>query len=113
MAAAPDYTTDGSTQALVDSVYRRVLSPNSQNTLQPADIIAFLDEEMRTTILPLILAAQEEFFVKNFDQLVIQGQYAYTIPPRAAFATWRDVVFVDANRNELNMSMLSPEYLKS
>lgn len=112
MVAMPDYTTDGSTQALVDSVYRRVLSPNSQNTLQPADIIAFLDEEMRTTIVPLVLAAQEEFWVQYFDQPVIQNQYEYTIPPRAAFATWRDVVFVDNNNNELNMSMLSPEYLK-
>src|ERR1700676_1631776 len=107
-----DYTTDGSTHARVNSVYRRCLSPNSQNVLQPDDIIAFLDEEMRTTILPLVLAAQEEFNVQNFDQPVVSGQFNYTIPPRAAFATWRDVVFVDNNNNELNMSMLSPEYLK-
>ena len=109
---SPDYTVDGSTLAMVNSVYRRCLSPNSQNTLQPNDIIAFLDEEMRTTIIPLVLAAQEEFWVQNFDQPVIQNQYNYTIPERAAFATWRDVVFVDANNNELNMSQLSPEYIK-
>lgn len=108
----PDYTVDGSSLALVDSVYRGILSPNSQNTLQPDDIIAFLDQEMRTTIVPLVLAAQEEFWVTNYDQPVLQGVYNYTIPKRAAFATWRDVVFVDSNRNELNMSMLSPEYLK-
>lgn len=108
----PDYTTDGSALALVNSVYRGVLSPNSQNTLQPVDIIAFLDQEMRTTILPLILAAQEEFFVTNYDQPVIQGVFSYTIPKRASFATWRDVVFVDQNRNEISMSMLSPEYIK-
>jgi hypothetical protein len=111
-AVTPDYTTDGSSLAIVSSVYRAILSPNSQNTLQPADIIAFADQEMRTTIVPLVLAAQEEFWVTNFDQPVIQNQYAYTIPPRAAFATWRDVVFVDHNFNEINMSMLSPEYLK-
>lgn len=110
--AAPDYTVDGSTLALVNSVYRGVLSPNSQNTLQPEDIIAFLDQEMRTTIVPLVLAAQEEFWVTNYDQPVLQGVFNYTIPKRAAFATWRDVVFVDNNNNEINMSMLSPEYLK-
>lgn len=110
--AQPDYTTDGSNLALVKSVYRAILSPNSQNTLQPEDIIAFLDQEMRTTIVPLVLAAQEEFWVTNYDQPVIQGVFNYTIPKRAAFATWRDVVFVDANNNEINMSMLSPEYLK-
>ena len=112
VAQQPDYTTDGSTLALVNSVYRGCLSPDSQNTLQPADIIAFLDQEMRTTIVPLVLAAQEEFWVTNYDQPVIQNVYNYTIPKRAAFATWRDVVFVDANRCEINMSMLSPEYLK-
>lgn len=110
--AQPDYTTDGSALALVNSVYRAILSPNSQNTLQPVDIIAFLDQEMRTTIIPLVLAAQEEFWVTNYDQPVLQGVFNYTIPQRAAFATWRDVVFVDRNNNEINMSMLSPEYLK-
>jgi len=72
-ALQPDYTTDGSALAMVNSVYRRLLSPNSQNTILPVDIIQFLDEEMRTTIDPLILAAQEEFFVKNIDQPVLQG----------------------------------------
>ena len=108
----PDYTVDGSAQALVSSVYRGVLSPNAQNAQQPADVIAFLDQEMRTTIVPLVLAAQEEFWVTNYDQPVLQGVFNYTIPKRAAFATWRDVVFVDNNGQELNMSMLSPEYLK-
>ncbi len=108
----PDYTTDDTNRSLVDSVYRGCLSPNAQNLYQPADVIAFLDQEMRTTIVPLVLAAQEEFWVKNYDQPVLQNVFNYTIPKRAAFATWRDVVFVDNNNNEINMSMLSPEYLK-
>ena len=112
MVASPEYTVDGSSLAMVNSVYRRILSPNSQNTILPVDVIAFIDEEMRTTILPLILAAQEEFYVQNIDQPVLQGVFNYTIPKRASIATWRDVVFVDANKNEINMSMLSPEYLK-
>src|SRR4029077_5102779 len=108
----PDYTTDATDRALISSVYRGILSPNAQQAIQPNDVIAFLDQEMRTTIVPLVLAAQEEFWVTNYDQPVLQNVFNYTIPKRAAFATWRDVVFVDANNNELNMSMLSPEYLK-
>jgi hypothetical protein len=108
----PDYTVDGSTLALVNSVYRGCLAPNAQNALVPEDVIAFLDQEMRTTIVPLVLAAQEEFWVTNIDQPVLTGVHNYTIPKRAAFATWRDVVFVDPNKMEINMSMLSPEYLK-
>jgi hypothetical protein len=112
VTAQPDYTTDATSVGLVSSVYRGILAPNAQQAQQPADIIAFLDEEMRTTIVPLVLAAQEEFWVTNYDQPVLPGVFNYTIPDRAAFATWRDVVFVDANRNEINMSMLSSEYLK-
>lgn len=111
-AISPDYTTDSSERAIVESVYRGCLNPNSRNTYLPADVIAFLDQEMRTTIVPLVLAAQEEFWVVNYDQPVLQNVYNYTIPERAAFATWRDVVFVDNNNQEINMSMLSTEYLK-
>jgi hypothetical protein len=111
-AVTPDYTTDATVLGLVNSVYRGALSPNAQNALQPVDIIAFLDQEMRTTIVPLVLAAQEEFWVKNYDQPVLTGIFNYTIPKRAAFATWRDVVFVDNAGLEINLSMLSSEYLK-
>lgn len=112
VTAAPDYTVDGSSLALVSSVYRGILAPNAQNAQQTVDVIALLDQEMRSSIVPLVLAAQEEFWVTNYDQPVVQNVFAYTIPKRAAFATWRDVVFVDNAKQEINMSMLSPEYLK-
>lgn len=86
--------------------------PLSQNTLTSGVIIEALDEEMRSTIVPLILAAQEEYYVQNNDQTLVAGTYIYTIPKRAAFATWRDVVFVDTLGNEINMTNLPPEYVK-
>lgn len=115
---APDFTVDasgdqGSTaQSLVASAYRRTLAPNAAGAIQAGDVITFLDEEMRSTIVPLVLAAQEEFWVQNIDQTVVAGTYNYTIPKRAAFATWRDVVFVDSNSMEIAMTELSPEYIK-
>lgn len=118
MVAAPDYTVDNtgtqgtSATSLVASVYRHTLAPNAQSLLQPNDVIAFLDEELRNCIVPLVLSAQEEYYVQNYDQAVVSGVFNYTIPARAAFATWRDVVFVDGNSNEINMTQLAPEYLK-
>jgi hypothetical protein len=118
MTATIDFTVDAtgtqgsSAQSLVASAYRRTLAPNAAGAIQPDDVITFLDEEMRSTIVPLVLAAQEEFWVKNFDQAIVAGTYNYTIPPRAAFATWRDVVFVDTNGMEINLTDLAPEYLK-
>lgn len=112
MTASIDYTVDQSTLSLVQSVLTHSLMPLSQNTLTSGVIIEALDEEMRSTIVPLILAAQEEYYVQNNDQTLVAGTYIYTIPKRAAFATWRDVVFVDTLGNEINMTNLPPEYVK-
>lgn len=118
MVATPDYTVDftgtqGPTAtSLVASAYRRTLAPNAVSSIQPGDVITMLDEEMRSTIAPLVQAAQEEFWVTNIDTQVLANTYNYTIPSRASFANWRDVVFVDTNGMELNLTQLSPEYVK-
>jgi hypothetical protein len=118
VVATRDYTVDFSgTQgsaatSLVASAYRRTLAPNAPGSIQPGDVITMLDEEMRSIVAPLVLAAQEEFWVQNIDTPVLQNVYTYTIPQRASFATWRDVVFLDTNGMEINMTELSPEYLK-
>lgn len=112
MTASIDYTVDETDLSLVKSVQTHILMPLSDNTVGSDRIIEYLDEEMRTTVQPLILAAQEEFYVQNYDQDLVAGTYNYTIPQRASFATWRDVVFVDSMGNEINMSALPPEYVK-
>lgn len=112
MVASVDYTVDKTSLSIVDSVETNALMPLSQNTIDEERIIEMLDEEMRSTVVPLVLAAQEEFYVQNYDQDLVAGTYRYTIPPRAAFATWRDVVLVDPNGNEIAMSELPPEYVK-
>lgn len=111
MPTTIDYTVNG-TLGIVNSVQLRVLAPLSQNTFTEAQLIEALDEEMRSTIVPLVLAAKEEFYVQNYDQSPVAGTYSYTIPQRAAFATWRDIVWVDANGSEIAMTELAPEYTK-
>lgn len=112
MTTALDYTVDKTDLSIVDSVQQHSLMPFSANTITPAKIIEFLDEDMRSTLLPLIMAAQEEFYVQNYDQSLVLGTYSYTIPRRASFATWRDVVLVDSMGNEINMTNLPTEYVK-
>ena len=112
MTTTVDYTVDKTDLSLYKSVQIRMLMPLSSNTLTATQIIELLDQEMRSTVVPLISAAQEEFYVQNYDQTPVAGVYNYTIPPRAAFATWRDVVFADAMGNEINMTELAPEYVK-
>lgn len=112
MTTAIDYTVDQTSLSLVKSVQAHPLMPISANTLTEAQIIEFLDEEMRSTVVPLILASQEEFYVQNYDQTLVVGTYNYTINARAAFATWRDIVLVDGIGNEINMTEIPPEYVK-
>jgi len=112
MTSALDYTVDKTDLSIVDSVQAHPLFPLSANTLTEARIIEFLDEDMRSTVLPLVLAAREEFYVQNYDQTPVTGVYNYTIPKRASFATWRDVVYVDTIGNEIAMTELPPEYTK-
>lgn len=112
MTTSIDFTVDSTDNSVVQSVLTRVLMPISDNTLTEARIIELLDEEMRSTVMPLVLAAKEEFYVQNYDQTPVSGVYDYTIPQRALFATWRDVVWVDTNGNEMAMTELPPEYVK-
>lgn len=112
MTAAIDYTVDKTALSLVNSVQARILMPLSDNTLDSARIIELMSEEMMSTIEPLVLAAHEEFYVQNYDQSLVAGTYNYSIPPRAAFATWRDIVLVDTLGNEIAMTELPPEYVK-
>lgn len=118
VVAAPDYTVDATgvqgpdAHSLVASAYRKCLAPNAPGAIQPGDVITMLDEELHSTLSPLVQAAQEEYWVQNIDQAIIANVYDYTIPQRASFANWRDVVFVDSVGNEINLTNLSPEYLK-
>lgn len=112
MTTSIDFTVDQTGLSLVNSVQTRILFPLSANTLTTTKIIELLDEEMRSTVVPLVLAAQEEFYVQNYDQTLVSGVYNYVIPARAAFATWRDIVFVDSLGNEINATELAPEYVK-
>ncbi len=112
MTTSVDFTVDQTDLSIIDSVQAHPLMPISANTLTEARIIEFLDEDMRSTIVPLILAAKEEFYVQNYDQTLVAGTYNYFINARASFATWRDIVLVDPNGNEINMTELPPEYVK-
>lgn len=112
MTANIDYTVDQTTLSIVDSVQAHPLLPLSANTLTEGRLIEFMDEDMRSTIMPLVLAAREEFYVQNYDQTLVTGTYSYTIPTRALFAAWRDVVYVDSMGNEIAMTEMPPEYVK-
>jgi hypothetical protein len=99
---APNYLVDG----LITSVRTKYIQPNSQNLFQDTDVVLFLDECLRDTVLPLIMSTEETYFVTYYDQTVT-GAASYTIPQRGAAGGLMDVVFVNANGTEMQLTLLS------
>lgn len=108
MTAAPDYTVDN----MVTDVRNDYITPTSQNLFLDTDVIRHLDKAMRTKIVPLINSVREEYWVTVFDQAVT-GASSYTFPQRSSGAMLRDVVFVDSQGNEIELTRLSPVQIKS
>ncbi len=105
---APEYLVD----QMVTDVRSEYITPNSQNLFQDNDIIKHLDKAMRSKIIPLVNSVREEYWVNLFDQPVT-GQASYTLPERSSGAMLRDIVFVDAQGNEIELTRLSPVQIKS
>lgn len=98
---------------LVTSVTRSSSLPLSQSTFQSTDIVAFLDEEEKMTISNIIHNVREEFWVTNYDTPILQNVFTYAIPQRCLAGGLRDVVFVDASGNEIEVAHLAPEQIKN
>lgn len=105
---SPEYLVD----EMVTDVRSEYITPNSQNLFQDADIIKHLDKAMRSKIVPLVNSVREEYWVNLFDQPVT-GATSYTLPERSSGAMLRDIVFVDAQGNEIELTRLSPVQIKS
>ena len=55
--------TDYSVSNLVTEVRRRALIPASSSVLNDADIVAFLNDEIREYLVPMLMATTEEYLV--------------------------------------------------
>jgi hypothetical protein len=107
---------DFASRCLVDTlaanVSLRCLNPSSQNTFQPADVVTLMDKELSSSIVPMLKAVQQEYFVYNVDVTITSGKSAYTFPTRAIGNAVRDVVLLDASGNEVALNNLMREYIK-
>ena len=106
---SPEYLVD----SMVEDVRSEYITPNSQNLFVDEDIIKHLDKAMRSKIIPLINSVREEYWVNIYDQPVVSSSPNYTLPPRSSGAMLRDVVFVDPQGNEIELTRLSPIQIKS
>jgi hypothetical protein len=100
-----DYTTT----SLIANVKRRITLPDAQNLYKPDDLIAFMGDELSSTLVPLIHSVQQEYWVMKIDVPLVQNQTNYTIPIRGVTNSLRLVTLLDTNKNEIDYPLLRPE----
>lgn len=69
---------------LIKNIKLRGLIPTNQQTYLDDDFIALINTELFGTIVPMIMAYQEEFYVTSIDIPTVAGVSTYAIPDDAA-----------------------------
>lgn len=99
------------TTDLVTSIVNRGQLTDSTNTStisSPANLLRIATEEMRAVIVPMIVAGDEDFYVRSVDIPVVSGTTHYPISPRSVGNGLRSIrLFTGAT--ELNFVRVDPE----
>lgn len=93
-------------KTLIDSVRRRCSLPKSDSMFSDEDLLAFANDEIMDSIVPLIKSNQEEYLVWN-TTVPLTSTNHYPIPERAVGNALRDLCFVDTNQNQYEMTRIT------
>lgn len=105
MASSIDYTVD----RIISSIKRRITLPDAQNLYSDSDLIEFMNDEMASTLIPLVHSVQQEYWINIHDVQLVQNQLNYKIPIRGCANGLRLVTLLDTNNNEIDYPLLRPE----
>ena len=81
---------------LLAGVKRRIVIPASQSLLLDADILAMADDEIKASMVPLLTAARQDYFVTSVNVATVADQESYAVPYRAVGRGLRDLKIVDS-----------------
>lgn len=112
----PTYLVDSAVQTVDDVVSNIIAScrlPISQVTFTPQNLIAFLNDEQQLTVTDLIKKVREDYWLANYDQEIVANVFSYSMPPRAAAGSLRNICFVDPAGYEVECPHLDPDQVKS
>lgn len=105
MSAKPYMTSN----ALVDSITRRISYPLSQKTHTYNDVLAMASEELKINLVPSIMEERMEYFVFKVFVDMVPNVSRYEIPYRSIGMTLRDLKSMDSGGNLYDMSRIAPE----
>lgn len=86
---------------LIEGVKRRASIPTSQNLFSTEDFLGFINSEMESIVVPLILQSRGEYFVRTLDVDIVSGQHEYEIPDSSILMGLREAAYIDETNNEL------------
>lgn len=91
------------TSDIITSIKKRGVIPTAQKTFETDDLIRFMDEELRTEIVPMLMSVRADYFLEKLDTTLVSGADSYELPPRAIGMKIKNVFYLDAggNPNEL------------
>lgn len=84
------------TLSLINSIKRRASIPTSQSLFTSADLVAIMDEELHSLIVPFILKMRESYLVTSTDIPIVEGTTEYSIPSQAIGMKLKDLVLLDS-----------------
>lgn len=99
------------TANLLSSIERQSFAPANQSTFSTTDILALADEITRSSLIPTLLGAREEYYTTYTDSSIVSGTSAYPIPPRAIGAALREVHFITSSGSVVNLARVRLENL--
>jgi hypothetical protein len=94
---------------LLEGVKRRAIAPAAQTLMSNDDILALADDVTEELMVPLLMAARQDFFITSEDQTITSGTDSYDIPYRAIGRGLRDLKLVDSDSNKRDLTLISPE----
>lgn len=96
------------TAELITDIKQRAMIPTDQTTFTASDLLRFATDELRLTLLPLLLSEREEFYLTEAGatQALVAGTAACQMPARAVGQMLRDAYIVDANGNISNLTRI-------
>lgn len=91
------------TDALIESIKRRINIPASQITFENSDLLAFANEEMSLSVVPAIMSLHEDYLLFSED-VACSATAVYNIPYRAVGNKLYDLQYIDENDNVYEMT---------
>lgn len=101
-------SSDGmTTSKLIQSIENRSHVPVNQDTFTKFRFLDFATEEMRLTLTPFIMLANEDYFLFEIEVPFVNGQLEYPIPSRAAGVKLKDLQLKDSSGNYRELTRIT------